>query len=185
MLSDLLERVARGLQSRRIPYMVIGGQAVLLYGEPRMTRDIDIALGVGPEQLSQIEELVSSLYLEILRPSHAEFVRDRMVLPCGDPETGFRVDFIFSFTPFERQAIERAPAVRIGDTEVRFASVEDLIIHKMVAGRPRDEEDVRGILLKNPEIDFGYVESWLRQFDEALHRPILASFRALRKSTQA
>jgi len=29
--------------------MVIGGQAVLLYGEPRLTRDIDITLGIGVE----------------------------------------------------------------------------------------------------------------------------------------
>jgi predicted nucleotidyltransferase len=182
MLSDLLERLARGLESRGIPYMVIGGQAVLIYGEPRMTRDIDVTLGIGPEGLGQIEELAASLGLEILRPSHAEFVRDRMVLPCGDAESGFRVDFIFSFTPFERQAIERAPAVRIGETEVRFASVEDLIIHKMVAGRPRDEEDVRGILLKTHEIDFAYIENWLRQFDEALGRPLLERFQSLRQS---
>lgn len=111
MLSELLERVARGLQSRSIPYMVIGGQAVLVYGEPRMTRDIDVMLGVGPEHLGQIEEFVSSLDLKILRPSHAEFVRDRMVLPCGDPESGFRVDFIFSFTPSSgRQSSTPAPS---------------------------------------------------------------------------
>lgn len=185
MLSELLERVASGLQSRSIPYMVIGGQAVLVYGEPRMTRDIDVTLGVGPEHLGQIEEFVSSLDLKILRPSHAEFVRDRMVLPCGDPESGFRVDFIFSFTPFERQAIEHARAIRIGTTDVHFASPEDLIIHKMVAGRPRDEEDVRGILLKTPGIDFAYVEGWLRQFDEVLGRPVLAAFQKLRESTEA
>ncbi len=185
MLSELLERVARGLESRGIPYMVTGGQAVLVYGEPRMTRDLDITLGVGPEHLGQIEELVSSLGLKILRSSHAEFVRDRMVLPCGEPESGFRVDFIFSSTPFEQQAIEHARAIRIGGTDVHFASPEDLIIHKMVAGRPRDEEDVRGILLKTPDIDFVYVEHWLRQFDKALGRPILARFQNLHKSTEA
>jgi hypothetical protein len=32
--------VARELKEASIPYMVIGGQAVLLYGEPRLTRDI-------------------------------------------------------------------------------------------------------------------------------------------------
>lgn len=55
----------------------------------------------------------------------------------------------------------------------------------MVAGRPRDEEDVRGILLKTPGIDFAYVEGWLRQFDEVLGRPVLAAFQKLRESTEA
>jgi predicted nucleotidyltransferase len=183
MLSALLERVAGALDSRGIPYMVIGGQAVLVYGEPRMTRDIDVTLGLGTESLNRIEEVASSLGLKILPSSHAQFVRDRMVLPCADPDTGFRVDFIFSFTPFERQAIDRARSVRVGLTDVRFASPEDLIIHKMVAGRPRDEEDVRGILLETAGIDLGYIEKWLADFSEALNRPVLARFHSLRNST--
>ena len=181
MLSELLERLARALESRGIPYMVIGGQAVLIYGEPRMTRDIDITLGVGADGLAQVEDLAASLNLEILPESPADFVRERMVLPCADAESGFRVDFIFSFTPFERQAMDRIRVVRVGETDVRFASPEDLIIHKMVAGRPRDEEDVRGILLKTAGIDFAYVEQWLREFSEALDRPILARFQNLSK----
>ncbi|MCG2758537.1 MAG: DUF6036 family nucleotidyltransferase, partial [Desulfobacteraceae bacterium] len=49
--------------------------------------------------------------------------------------------------------------------EVNFASPEDLIIHKIFAGRPRDIEDVRTVLLKNPEIDVRYVRKWLKEFD--------------------
>lgn len=182
MLSELLERLARGLESRRIPYMVIGGQAVLIYGEPRLTRDIGITLGVGADGLARVEELAASIGLTILPESHADFVRDRMVLPCADAESGFRIDFIFSFTPFEHQAIDRALLVRVGNTNVRFASPEDLIIHKMVAGRPRDEEDVRGILLKTRAIDLAYLENWLGEFDKALDRPVLERFRNLRRS---
>ena len=39
--------------------MVIGGQAVLLYGEPRLTRDIDITLGVGVRELNKLKETIS------------------------------------------------------------------------------------------------------------------------------
>jgi hypothetical protein len=41
MFAALLERVARKLEDLDVPYVVIGGQAVLLYGEPRLTRDIN------------------------------------------------------------------------------------------------------------------------------------------------
>lgn len=44
MFQALLQQIARGLDSRGIPYMLIGGQAVLLYGEPRLTRDVDVTL---------------------------------------------------------------------------------------------------------------------------------------------
>ena len=47
MYDRLLEKIALELDSRAIPYRVVGGQAVLLYGEPRLTRDIDVTLGRG------------------------------------------------------------------------------------------------------------------------------------------
>ena len=46
MFEKLLKRLAVALDHVGLPYMVFGGQAVLLYGEPRLTRDIDITLGV-------------------------------------------------------------------------------------------------------------------------------------------
>ncbi|HQM73496.1 MAG TPA: DUF6036 family nucleotidyltransferase, partial [Deltaproteobacteria bacterium] len=78
---------------------------------------------------------------------------------------GIRVDFIFSFTPYETQAIQRSNRVPIQGTDVCFASPEDLIIHKMFAGRPRDMEDVRSILLRNDDVDIPYIQSWLDEFD--------------------
>jgi len=57
-----------------------------------------------------------------------------------------------------------------------------LVIHKMVAGRPRDLKDIRGILLKNPRIDLPYIERWLRDFDRSLGRGMIAEFQSLRRS---
>lgn len=92
------------------------------------------------------------------------------------------IDFIFSFSPYERQAIQRARFIALGGAEVAFAAVEDLIIHKIVAGRPRDLEDVEGILLKNPSLDEAYIRDWLGQFEEALQVPLLARFDYLWKA---
>ncbi|GAB4369907.1 MAG: hypothetical protein Kow00128_16500 [Deltaproteobacteria bacterium] len=58
--------------------------------------------------------------------------------------------------------------MKIGRSRVNFASLEDVVIHKMVAGRPRDLEDVRAILRKNPGYDADYIDRWLRDFEEAL-----------------
>lgn len=51
---------------------------------------------------------------------------------------------------------------------MRFASPEDLVIHKLFARRPRDLEDVRGVILKNPGLDRDYVRGWLGEFDASL-----------------
>ncbi len=44
MIETLITKVAQLLDRRKISYMIIGGQAVLLYGRPRLTRDIVIIL---------------------------------------------------------------------------------------------------------------------------------------------
>jgi hypothetical protein len=91
-----------------------------------------------------------------------------MVLPVLEKSTGIRVDFIFSFTPYEAQAIGRAKKIILAGQEVCFASLADLILHKLFAGRPRDVEDVRTLILKNPGIDISYIRRWLKEFDTSV-----------------
>ncbi len=167
MFEEILSRIALCLRQHNIPYMIIGGQAVLLYGEPRLTRDIDITLGINPERLKELLEVVQNLSLKPIPADIESFVQQTMVLPALDEETGIRVDFIFSFTPYETEAIKRAREIIILGQEVSFASPEDVIIHKIFAGRPRDLEDIRTILLKNPELDRKYIKNWLKEFDNA------------------
>jgi hypothetical protein len=184
MFDEILALIGASLQRAGIPYMIIGGQAVLLYGEPRLTRDIDITLGVNIDRLEALLALAQQLSLKILPQDAAAFVRQTMVLPTLDEATGIRVDFIFSFTPYESQAIQRAKKVRILDQDVCFAAVEDLIIHKIFAGRPRDIEDVQTVILKNPALDIPYIEEWLRAFDDASDdKKFLLTFRGIAGSS--
>jgi len=179
MFKQLLESIALGLERLGIPYMVIGGQAVLLYGEPRLTRDIDVTLGTDPSRLLEVLDWVRGEGWQVLVETPADFVGRTMVLPCLDPATGIRVDLIFSSSFYEQQALDRARRVPMGKREVCFASLEDLIIHKILAGRPRDLEDVRSVLLKNPHVELDYVHHWLREFDRSLGEKSLERFEKL------
>jgi predicted nucleotidyltransferase len=167
MFETILSRIGISLSKHNLPYMVIGGQAVLLYGEPRLTRDIDITLGVDVDHLGEVLAVVQELNLKPLPEEIESFVKETMVLPALDEQTGIRVDFIFSYTPYEKEAIKRARKIEILGQEVNIASPEDLIIHKIFAGRPRDREDVRTVMLKNPDIDLPYIREWLKKFDES------------------
>ena len=141
-----------------------------------MTKDIDITLGVDAGELPRILGIVNDLGLVVIPSDASEFVRRTMVLPLRDESTGILVDFIFSFSEYERQAIERSRAVRISRVDVHYATLEDILVHKIVAGRPRDMEDVRTLILKNPNGDWGYVRRWLNDFDTALAANYIATF---------
>lgn len=179
MFQRLLKKISRELRKASIPHMVIGGQAMLLYGEPRLTRDIDIALGLGVNGLNKIKKIVSIIGLKILVKK--EFVEKNMVFPTIEEKSGIRVDFNFSFSPYERQAIERGKDIRLGRTFVRFASLEDVVIHKVIAGRARDLEDIISILLKNPTYDSGEIIKWLKEFDDSLGENFLEVFKKIEK----
>lgn len=179
MYGRLLRKLSDGLTAAGIPYMVIGGQAVLLHGQPRATLDIDIALGVDVEAFVRVLDAAGAIGLEPIPEDAEAFARRTMVLPAKDGDSGIRVDFIFSSLPYERQAIVRATVVPIEGVPVRFASVEDLVIHKMFAGRPRDIEDVRGVLIRHPECDREYVERWLAEFERTMDIPYGEQFRKI------
>ncbi len=168
MFEELLIRIAKTLDNNNIPYMIIGGQAVLLYGEPRLTKDIDITLGVSIDKLSELLSIIKKIELMPLPENIIGFTQKTFVLPAKDIKTNIRVDFIFSQTSYEKQAIERVNKINLKNTILKFASIEDVIIHKIFAARPRDIEDAKSIMIKNPNFDKNYIRKWLKVFDNSM-----------------
>lgn len=179
MFKKLIIRITQALRRNQIPYMIIGGQAVLYYGEPRFTKDIDITLGADVNELERVTALIVDLGLKILPADVRTFVKQTMVLPALDISSRIRIDFIFSHSLYERQAMSRAKHVKLGRGMIRIASLEDLVIHKIISGRARDIEDIKVLILKNPEYDSVYVRRWLKRFDQTLKQKYLKAFNRL------
>lgn len=147
--------------------MLIGGQAVLLHGRPRLTEDIDITLAADPSRLNDVLEACAALKLRALPEDVESFVLQSFVLPVLHDATNIRVDFIFSTTPYERVAIDRAVIVEMRGESVPFATAEDLIVHKLFAGRSIDLEDAAAVIRrKGRDLDWRYIEKWLGEFSE-------------------
>jgi hypothetical protein len=107
VFAELLSRLGAAFDRHGLPYMVIGGQAVLVHGEPRLTRDIDITVGVGVEGIDRVLALVAELGLQPLADDPRAFAVETMVVPALDESSGIRVDLILSRTPYGAEAIGR------------------------------------------------------------------------------
>ena len=114
----------------------------------------------------------------------ADFVNKTSVMPLHDNETGLRIDFIFAFSVYVRKALDRARVLAIGAAQVRFASLEDILVLKVIAGRPRDIEDALTILIKNPRADLDYIRAWLGKFDQSLGEQYQETFEELIKEAR-
>ena len=123
---ELIARVATALAGQDLAFMLIGGQGVLVHGEPRLTQDVDVTLGASPDRLDDAIAACRAAELTPLPSDVAGFVRDTFVLPAADRATGVRVDLVFSSTTYEAEAIRRAVRIEVGGVEVPFASAEDL-----------------------------------------------------------
>jgi len=100
------------LNENKIPYIIVGGQAVLIYGEPGLTRDIDITLGINIDRLNDILSIVKKLNLKILHEDVVNFVKETMISPVLGAK-GIRIDYIFSFTEYASIAIKKSKKNKI------------------------------------------------------------------------
>lgn len=164
----------RFLIEREIPYAIIGGIAVQRWGQPRLTRDVDltIQLPAGREE---------PILREILRAfpgrmdDALQFALVHRVLPVRLPG-GSEADITLGLPGYEEHVIARAVDYDLGgERTVKLCSAEDLIIHKAVAGRPQDLMDIEGIVARQRDrLDLAYLRRWLVELSTLLDDPEVA-----------
>lgn len=181
-LGDLaagLAELTGALEEYQTPYMVIGGLAVLVWGEPRTTQDTDVTVGVPEERLSDFLAFMSQR-LSVLPEHPLEFLHETHVLPIVTP-SGVRADVMWAVLPYQQQAIQRAVVRRLGGINLRVCTAEDLILHKLASTRPRDREDVAGVIARQRgRLDRAYLDPLVRSLSEGLENPeILEAYRRL------
>jgi hypothetical protein len=179
-LDDTLIELASWLDLQAIPYMVIGSFAVDIWGEPRFTRHVDVTVSVPPDRLRARIEDISERF-SVLAADPFTFVNETRVLPILVKTVS--VDLVFAGLPYEEQAIERARTINLKGGPVRICSPEDLILHKIASGRPRDQEDIVGVFrYRRRELDYSYLDPRVEELSEAFaDRNMLDWYRALRE----
>jgi len=141
------DEVQRFCQVQGWRFCFIGGVALQRWGEPRLTQDVDLTLltGFGSE-----ENFVDALLKEFTprRPDAREFALSRRVVLI-QTRKGIGVDAALGALPFEERTVQRASewAWAAGQTLVT-CSAEDLVVHKVFAGRDLDWGDVERVLTR-------------------------------------
>jgi len=153
--------------------VIIGGIAVSLLGEARLTADVDalVLLSVADIPALILHAAEVGIYPRIKNAD--SFARTNRALLMVHQVTLINVDFILGMLPFEEEVLQRSHQITIKDILINLPTVEDLIIMKAVAQRPKDQIDIQGLVKLNPNLDFKRIEYWVRLFAESLDDPDL------------
>ncbi|GAC1598315.1 MAG: hypothetical protein NVS3B21_23710 [Acidimicrobiales bacterium] len=131
-------------------WALIGALAALRYRDsPRLTTDIDL-LADPTEGLTAALEAAGFEAREIGdvgEPPH-------MIVVRGGP---VRADILLACVEYQRVALRRA--------KDHVLTVEDVIVHKLIAWRPRDQDDVLSILRAGHPFDESYIERWADEWE--------------------
>jgi hypothetical protein len=164
---DAFCRFAFGfLEDQQVRFLVIGGLAVVVVGEPRMTADADAIIFLSPREAEALIATGTTAGFEV----RADVERERLTTTgtMRFRRGAFQLDLITASLPFEDTAYQRASVHRIFGMDLLFPSPEDMILLKVLAGRDKDILDAKGIARRHRDrLDVAYLEQSLLPICEA------------------
>ena len=156
-LTAAMLTVSAVFERQRVEYALIGGLSLAVHGNGRATEDADFLLHVPAIQLSRLLEAMieSGCTLDVTQAIR-DWTEGGMLVITGPG--GVHVDCLKAVIPVFHRILERARPEPFGEQTVRVADAEGLLLLKLIAFRPLDQEDIRGILAANADrLDLDWV----------------------------
>lgn len=179
------QSIQDGLTELGRPFCFIGGIALQHWGEPRVTRDVDLSLFTGFGGEAEAVDALLDRYPGRVDDARGFALRYRVLLLRTSG--GVEVDVALAGLPFEADMIARAVKAEYGPGVVlRICSAEDLFVLKAFADRPQDRADLVGIARRRGRVlDWPAVLQRLAPLVEAKEAPeILDRVRALQDEVE-
>lgn len=148
------------LERARARFLVVGGLAVVVVGEPRTTADADAIVFVSQAEAEALIGQAATAGFEV----RADVERERLAATgtMRFRRGRFQIDLITASLPFENAAYERATLHELFGVRLPFPSPEDLILFKVLAGRDKDMLDAAGVIRRHGDrLEVDYLERTL------------------------
>jgi predicted nucleotidyltransferase len=177
---DTLRELNAWLAAAGVRWVLIGGLAASFLGRARFTKDVDVVVLAGNEDIARLLTVGASYGFFPRLSESVALARERRVLLVDHQPSGVGVDVSLGVLPFEKEMVARATQAEIAGIALPLPSREDLIIMKAVAHRPIDLHDIDGILDAHADVDPKRIRRWVGEFARLLEMPeILADVEAL------
>ncbi len=162
---DIVRDISHRFEEAGIRYMLTGSMAMNYYAQPRMTRDIDVVVAIGPEDVGRVASLFRNDYY-VSEENIRESLAHESIFNLIHQESVIKVDCIIrKGTEYRRAEFERRQKISLLDFTTFIVSKEDLIISKLFWAKDSHSEiqlgDVRNLLAIG--YDNAYLQRWTRE----------------------
>ena len=165
-MTDLFTLFTSRLDAAGIEHMVTGSVAAMVYGEPRLTHDIDLVVVLPDRSIDALidafpgEEFYCAPREVILVEAHR---RQRGHFNLIHHESGFKADvYLAGADAFHRWGLSHRREVPFAGTTLHLAPPEYVIIRKLEyyreGGSEKHVSDIRGILRHRADLDLATIE---------------------------
>jgi hypothetical protein len=151
-----------------VRWYLFGAQAAFFYGASRLTVDVDVTVAL---EGGSARDLVTALARHEVRSrvEDGAFIEQSRVLPVVHVPSRIAGDIVLAGPGLEERFLARARARDVLGVRVPVAAAEDLVVMKVLAGRPKDLEDVKSIVAaQGGKLDVEEVRGTLQLVEEAL-----------------
>lgn len=140
-LKDLLF----ALNKHHVKYLVIGGYAVGVHAQPRVTKDLDVFIESSPDNARAVYKALAEFGAPLSEFTVEDFHNPNVFAQFGQPP--YRVDILQQISGVDfATAYENSDELMVeGELPVRYISADDLITNKLASGRLQDLADVEAI----------------------------------------
>lgn len=140
-----LKELLSALNAQRVKYMIVGGYAVSVHAQPRVTKDLDIFVEMSPSNAAAVYAALGAFGAPLGELSPQDFLNPTSILRIGVPPVAVDILQQIDGVTFE-QAWDSSTECLIDDeVPARYISADDLITNKLASGRTQDLADVEAI----------------------------------------
>lgn len=158
--ADAGRAIADALAQSGVPHALGGALALGVAGVPRGTKDVDVNVFVGVDELGVVFDALTGLGIAIDRGAAiARARRDGMFVGDWD---GMRIDVFVPSIPFSDEAARTRVSVTVDGWTGSFLSPEAITVFKLLFFRSKDLGDLAQLVaVRRDALDRAYVRRWL------------------------
>lgn len=166
-----LRTVVAWLEENATPYVVVGGVAASVLGEPRQTRDVDLIAAISPANVDGALNQARAFGLSLAHPDAVALAQKFRMLRLKLDSNRVYVDIFLAATPLEQDIIHSGRVFGGGDFTYKLVSPEYLLVMKIISGRAHDIAHCVDVIAHQPGLDWDLIERIVTGWGETVERP--------------